>query len=239
MTAFRQLAFPFPHAPHYDAEPLPTPGGQRAAAWLANPCGWPGGRLALWGDEGVGKTHLLHGWAARVRACVLHGPQLHGPGPRDIWPVHPLAIDDADLAHDAPLLHVLNAAAEAGRPVLLAARTPPGRWRTALPDLRSRLRAVAAVELPPGDDLFLRTLLVRLLSERQLAVAPGVQDWLLARLPRTPGAMREAAARLDRAALAAGRAVTRGLAAQALAEMLDDSSAEPEPETSPDLLGLF
>jgi hypothetical protein len=40
-------------------------------------------------------------------------------------------------------------------------------------------------------------------------------------LPRTPAAIREAAARLDDAALASGRAVTRSLAATVLAE-LDD-----------------
>ena len=200
----------------------------RAAAWLARPAIWPGGRLALWGNEGVGKTHLLHGWAARTGARFLDGPAL-----RAAWPLQALAIDDADLADDAPLLHVLNAAAEAGQPVLLAARTPPGRWRTDLPDLRSRLRAITAIELPPGDDAFLRTLLERLLSDRQLVVTPSVQDWLLVHLPRTPGAVREAVARLDRAALAAGRAVTRGLAAQAVAELLDDSSADAEPEPSP------
>ncbi len=239
MSALRQLAFPFPHAPHYDAEPLPTPGGRRAAAWLTQPAAWPGGRLALWGDEGVGKTHLLHGWAARTGAQFLDGPSLRDAwGMRDAWPMQPVVIDDADLADDVPLLHVLNAAAEGGQTALLAARTPPGRWPTRLPDLRSRLRAITAVELPPGDDAFLRTLLVRLLSERQLVVAHPVQDWLLARLPRTPGAVREAVARLDRAALAAGRAVTRGLAAQALAELLDDSSVDPETYLSPDAPSL-
>lgn len=164
---------------------------------------------------------------------------LDGAGLQAGWPQGALAVDDADLAGDAALLHLLNAAAEARQPVLLAARTPPGRWRTALPDLRSRLRAIAAVELPPGDDAFLRTLLVRLLSDRQLAVAEGVQDWLLARLPRTPGAVREAAARLDRAALAAGRAVTRPLAAQAVAELLHDSFADDAAGASPEGVGLF
>ena len=164
---------------------------------------------------------------------------LDGAGLVSAWPAGALAVDDADLAGDAALLHLLNAAAEAGQPVLLAARTPPGRWDTALPDLRSRLRAMAAVELPPGDDEFLRTLLVRLLSDRQLAVADSVQDWLLARLPRTPGAVREAAARLDRAALAAGQAVTRPLAAQAVAGLLHDNFADEPAEASPEDAVLF
>lgn len=195
--------------------------------------------MALWGDEGVGKTHLLHGWALRHGATFVEGPGLDGSGLGGGWPACATAVDDADLAGDAPLLHLLNAAHEAGHPVLLAARTPPGRWRTTLPDLRSRLRAITAVELPPGDDAFLRTLLRRLLAERQLNVPDAVQDWIALRLPRTPGAMREATARLDRAALAAGRAVTRALAAHALEDLLHDSFADDPPEASPAGAALF
>ena len=127
----------------------------------------------------------------------------------------------------------MNAAQEAGHPVLLAARTPPARWPTRLPDLASRLRATIAVPLGAADEAFLRTLLGRLLSDRQLIVPAPVQDWLLAVLPRDPAALREAAARLDRAGLAAGRSVTRTLAAQTLQSLLcEDSDAEPV-EVSP------
>ncbi len=219
MSALRQLALPFVHAPVFTAADfLPAPGAGAALAWLARPAGWPAGRLVLWGEAGAGKTHLLHVWAGQHRATLLPAATPH-------WPRGPVAVDDADLVTDEhALLHLLNAAAEACHPVLLAAQAPPARWTTGLPDLASRLRATAAVELRPSDDAFLRTLLARLLSDRQLIVLDAVQDWLLARLPRTPRAMREAAARLDCAALAAGAPVTRALAAAALADMIHDTS---------------
>jgi chromosomal replication initiation ATPase DnaA len=124
-------------------------------------------------------------------------------------------------------LHLLNSAAEAGWPVLLAARPPPARWPTRLADLASRLRATTAVQIAPAEDALLRPLLARLLSERQFAVPEPVQAWLLARLPRNPAALVDAAARLDRAGLAAGRAITRALAAEALRDLLtiDEVSA--------------
>jgi chromosomal replication initiation ATPase DnaA len=90
----------------------------------------------------------------------------------------------------------------------------------ALPDLASRLRGIASVEIRVPDDSLLRSLLARLLADRQLAVPEAVQDWLCRRLPRTPAAMREAAARLDRAALIAGRRVTRAIAAEVIRHML-------------------
>jgi chromosomal replication initiation ATPase DnaA len=211
----RQLPLPFLFAPQFDAgEIIAAPSNADALAWLGRTAEWPQRRLALWGEAGSGKSHLLHRWAARS-----HGVVLPGPGLRLVPPTAPLAIDDADAAPERPLLHVLNAAAEAGLPVLLAGATPPARWPIALPDLASRLRAVTAVEIRSAEDTLLRALLARLLAERQIAVAEPVQDWLRLRLPRTAAAMREAAARLDRAALAAGGRVTRALAGEVLADM--------------------
>jgi chromosomal replication initiation ATPase DnaA len=239
MTAPRQLALPFTYAPQFGAADfLAGPSNEEALAWLVRTAGWPQGRLALWGPEGSGKTHLLHVWAARDGAQVLAGPSLQFTPPQGM-----LAIDDADGAPELALLHTLNAAAEAGFPVLLSGREPPARWRTALPDLASRLRAVTAVEIRKPDDDLLRALLARLLAQRQLAVPEPVQDWLRLRLPRTAAAMREAAARLDRAALAHGGKVNRPLAAEVLAGMqpdgFDEDFAQPAqacPALTPALL---
>jgi chromosomal replication initiation ATPase DnaA len=216
-AAWRQLALPFAHEPQFAAADLfAAPSNAEALAWLAPGAVWPQRRLALWGPEGSGKTHLLHVWARQAGARLLAGPALpRQPEPPD----RPVAIDEADAAAELPVLHLLNAWAEAGQPVLLAARAPPSRWSVALPDLASRLRSIASVEIRPPEDSLLRSLLARLLADRQLAVAEPVQDWLCRRLPRTPAAMREAAARLDRAALIAGRRVTRAIAAEVVRDM--------------------
>ena len=241
MTANRQLALPFVHTPRLtEADFLPSAATRPALAWLARDEDWPGQRLALWGGPGSGKTHLLHIWATRAGAGLISGTMLRDAMLGDEWPPGPLAIDDADLApSETSLLHVLNAAQEARHPVLLGSRTPPARWPTRLPDLASRLRATLAVPLGAADDGFLRTLLARLLSDRQLLVPGAVQDWLLAVLPREPAALREAAARLDRAALAAGRSVTRALAAQTLQSLMHDNSDAEPADVSPPHPALF
>ncbi|MDA8249733.1 MAG: chromosomal replication initiator DnaA, partial [Rhodospirillales bacterium] len=164
--SWRQLALPFSHAPLYAVDFLQMPSNAAALAWLARPADWPQRRLALWGEGGCGKTHLLHLWAGREAAALLAGPALPR---REAAPAQPLAIDDADAAPERALLHLLNAAAESGLAVLLAGRTPPARWPVALPDLASRLRATAAVEIRPAEDELLRALLARLLAERQIA----------------------------------------------------------------------
>lgn len=217
--AARQLPLPFPHAPHYAAADfLEAPSNLAALSWLAPGIAWPGGRLALWGEEGVGKTHLLHLWAAREAASLWHGPVLRGLPPP---PPPALALDDADAcADEQALLHLLNAAAEQGSRLLLAARAPPARWTVTLPDLASRLRAVTAVQIGPPEDSLLAALLARLLVERQLAMPEALQQRLRLHLPRTPASLREATARLDRAALAEGRReIGRRLLVQVLADL--------------------
>jgi chromosomal replication initiation ATPase DnaA len=221
---WRQLPLPFAHQPHFAAADFLTAAcNAEAMAWLSRAPDWPQGRLALWGGEGTGKTHLAHIWADRAGATLLHGPVLPQLAAAD----RPVAVDNADACAERPLLHLLNTAAEAGQPVLLTGRLPPARWTVALPDLASRLRAIMAVEVRPPDDELLRVLLARLLAERQIAVPEAVQDWLLPRLPRTPAAMREVAARLDRAGLATGHRIGRAVAASVLAGMSGDDR-EPE-----------
>ena len=219
-----QLALPFVTDPRFTPDFLETPSNAAALAWLGREP-WPGGRLALWGEAGAGKSHLLHLWAARTGAAVVR-VEAATSGP----PERPVAIDDADAAPERPLLHLLNAAAEAGWPVLLAARRPPARWGTVLPDLVSRLRAITAVEIGQPDEAMLRALLARLVAERQLAVPEAVQEWLLTRLPRTAGAMRDIAERLDGASLAARRPVTRAMAAALLEhDVFVEASPDPPP----------
>jgi chromosomal replication initiation ATPase DnaA len=213
----KQLPLPFAEAQIYAAADFcAAPSNALARCWVERPEGWTNGRLVLWGEPGCGKTHLLHIWAKARGAMILHGPDLRAALPP---PSGPLAIDDADAAADeTALLHVLNAAAEAGQPALLTALTPPARQKIRLADLASRLRASLAVEIFSPDDELLDMLLTRLTAERQLTLNFQVRNFLLSHLPRAPAALREAVARLDHAALATGGKITRNLAAALVAE---------------------
>ena len=219
----RQLALPLPVCTRYDpATVFADESNAEALAWLHRPEGWPQGRLALHGPAATGKSHMLRSLAARRGWPVLEGPLLRGwpELPPELPPGAGLAVDDADcLAEEAAMLHLLNLAAEAGLPLLLAGRAPPARWPVALADLRSRLRAMTAVGIrEPGEGL-LATLLRQDFARRQLRVEEGLQAWLLLHLPREAAVVAEAAARLDRAALAHGGRLTRALARATLPEL--------------------
>ena len=209
-----------------------APSNAAATDWLRRTSAWPGGRLALWGEAGCGKTHLLHVWAARNGAALWRGPALRGLP--ELPDVPGLALDDADAAGDETgLLHLLNATAEAHVPVLLASRAPPARWLTRLPDLASRLRAITAIEIGPPEDALLQALLARLLADRQLRLPEPVQAWLLLRLPRTAAALRDAVARLDVAALARQQTITIAFARNVLRDEISGTDGDHSPKNSP------
>ena len=228
-VALAQLPLPFAVVRRAQAaQVIPARSNEQARTWLARTPDWPQRRLALWGPPASGKSRLLAHWAAQHGAIQVPGRSL-----RFVPPTAPLAIDDAGAAPPRALLHVLNAALEAGQPVLLAAETPPARWPARWPvdraDLASRLRAITAVEIAAPEDDLLHALLARLLDERQLRPTPATLAWLLARLPRTHAAIAEAVERLDRAAQALGTAIAPALARHVLPDLLADL-----PDCAPD-----
>jgi chromosomal replication initiation ATPase DnaA len=216
MAGPRQLLLPFPEEPRYEADDfIPATSNAAALAWLERPAEWPERRLAIWGQEGCGKTHLMRIWAGRTGAAIYPGPGLRGlPGS---LPAGGIGIDDADAVPDeTTLFHWLNAARDALVPVLITTRVPPAHLPVRLPDLASRLRAFTAVGIDPPEDALLRALLAHLLSDRQWRLDAQFQDWLLPQLPRTPAALREVVAYLDRLLLASGARITHKLVAELL-----------------------
>jgi chromosomal replication initiation ATPase DnaA len=214
-----QLPLPFDEGePYAEQDFIAAPCNALARSWLERPAEWTNGRMVLWGEPGCGRSFLLHLWARSHAATLIAGPQLSG---LSAPPSRPVAVDDADgVPQEIALLHLLNAAAEAGQPVLLTAKAPPAIQAPSLPDLASRLRASLIVQIAPPDDIMLNALLRRFAAQRQLALTDQLARYLLARLPRTADAFRIALERLDRAQLARGGRITRALADEVLADLV-------------------
>jgi len=228
-----QLPLPIGHAESAArADLVADASNAEALAWLDRPAEWPNGRLALHGPAGVGKSHMLRATAAERGWRLLRGAELTQA--LALTPA-PTALDAAEAAPEAALFHLINRAAEAGLPLLLAAREAPARWRTALPDLSSRLKATLAVPVATPTDALLGALLAKHLADRQLRVGAEVQDYLLARLPRDAAAVATAVAALDAAALAQRAEITRPFARGVLARLYpeDDGSIAEGQDASP------
>jgi len=203
-------------------------GNREALAWIDRWPDWPAPALALSGPPGSGKTHLGRIWAAHAEAAVLDGTDLDGKTIADLTALSEanatLLIDRAERAPERALLHLYNLVRARRGHLLLLSELPPARWRIALPDLGSRLRAAPAVAVAPPDDELLGSIILKQLADRQLHAGPGVVQYLVSRMERSAQVARRLVAALDQRALAERREIDRRLAADVLAEVAGERS---------------
>jgi chromosomal replication initiation ATPase DnaA len=215
--------------------PLLQPQTHDQASFIASACNaearlaleawksWPGGKLALVGPEGSGKSHLATAWAKRVGALVI-GPAM--PAPPLLAAPRPILLEDADRRPaDETLFHLIERA-DSHAPLLMTARAAPRAWATDLPDLRSRLNALMVAELQSPDDAVLEGMLDRLFRERNIRAKKSVLDYLVRRIERSARAARAVVERLDEVAAAERRNITPQLAREVLG--LDSGEDESE-----------
>ncbi len=217
----RQLGFDLPSRTALGRDDFfVAPSNAMAIAMIDGWENWAGGKLALTGPAGSGKTHLTHVWADMSDARILNATDLRSEDVPALA-TRPIAIEDVpkiariDDAQTA-LFHLHNLVLAEGHALLLTGSGPVASWGLTLPDLESRLRGSTAVDLDPPDDALLSAVLVKLLADRQLMPKPDLIPYLLTRMDRSFAAAIDVVARLDAASLALKRPVTRRLAAEVL-----------------------
>lgn len=222
----RQLRLALGEPPTFEREAFVVSSANAAAvaavdAWPD----WPGGRLALIGPEGSGKTHLAHIWTRRAGAIILRGEDVDTAALSRVRP-GAIVLEDADRgASDEALFHLINMAGLDGASLLITARARPSTWAAALPDLRSRLNGLPLAELPVPDDAILEGVLINLFRERHIRPGDDLIPYLLRRIERSAPRAREVVELLDEASGAEGRGISRALARQILE--IDDEGDEP------------
>jgi chromosomal replication initiation ATPase DnaA len=209
MTPARQLRLDLRRKRHFQrSDFIVSESNADAIATIDSWPDWPGGRLALVGPEGCGKTHLAQAWANKVGAVTVSEwddslADLHG---------RPVLFEDADRRPaDETLFHLINIA-DAGASLLVTGRAPPRGWPADLPDLRSRLNGITVAMIAAPDDVVLEGVLAKLFRELNIRPAEGVIPYLVRRIERSVRAAMNVVAGIDEYADAEGREVTRALA---------------------------
>jgi len=114
------------------------------------------------------------------------------------------------------MFHLHNAMRSAGHPLLLTARTAPGRWPVELPDLASRMQATTPIHIGAPDDELLGVLIAKLFADRQVIPSPSVVQYIVSRMERSHRFAADLVEALDRAALQGKTAITKKLAGEVL-----------------------
>lgn len=215
-----QLPLVLPHRPALGGSDFLVADANRAAvAWLDAWPDWPSPGLVVWGETGCGKTHLAATWQLRASAVQIAARDLAVASvPTLLGNVKAIVLEDVDRIPPEPVawLHLYNSLAERGGHMLLTARAAPARWQIALPDLASRLRALAAVEIAAPDESLVEAVLVKQFADRQMRVPAETVRYIVTRLDRSLGAVARIAADLDAASLAGKRPASIPLAREVL-----------------------
>jgi chromosomal replication initiation ATPase DnaA len=218
-----QLPLALPHRPAFGGSDFLVADANRAAvAWLDAWPEWPSPGLVVWGETGCGKTHLAATWQLRAAAVRIAARDLEVAAvPSLLGPSKAVVLEDVDRAPPEPVawLHLHNALAERGGHMLLTARAAPARWPIPLPDLASRLRALAAVEILPPDESLVEAVLVKHFADRQLRVPAETVRYVVTRLDRSLEAVAKIAGALDAASLAGKRPASIPLAREVLRDL--------------------
>jgi chromosomal replication initiation ATPase DnaA len=211
----RQLTLALGYRESFErADFLPGGSNETALALIERWPDWPGRAVALVGPQGAGKSHLAAIWATAAGARTVSSHLIDAASVPQALATDAVVIEDHGGVDEAALFHLLNLAKEHEAYVLITARQPPASWPITLPDLASRLRALPVVTLASPDDALLAAVLVKLFTDRQLAVDDRLIDFLVHRIERSFAGAQAAVAELDSEALRLQRAVNRALAAE-------------------------
>ncbi len=207
-----QLVLPLATSPALKREDFIVAAGNReAVAFLDSWPDWPSHIAALHGPAGSGKSHLARIWAERANARIVDAADLDESV---LLQGGPVAVEGAGgQMRDAHVFSLI----ESGRPVLFTARDPPAQWKTSVPDLASRYRALLSFALWAPDDDLLAALARKLFADRQLQVPDAAIAQMINSLERSPAAIRDFVARADEIALSRKRAVSAALIREILA----------------------
>ena len=177
----------------------------------------------IYGPTGSGKSHLAAVLSHQCAALNIDAAQLlqddiarvlDGSEKPDAVIVDRL--DELPAHCEEVLFHLLNFSRHENLKILLLSEKPAAQLTIGLPDLVSRLKAVAAVALTSPDDALMRGLMAKLFSDRQLKVDARVIDYLLPRMVRDYADMAALIDNIDRQALAEKRAITVPMVAEIL-----------------------
>jgi DnaA family protein len=217
-----QLPLPFFFTPEHGFDEY-YPGGnaeavehlRRAALGDAEPL------IFLWGEAGVGKTHLLHACCREAHRAGLYvsylplrlvrdfgGEILDGLDDQDLVCLDDLDAVVGDAAWEQALFNLFNRLREVGGRLIVTAATPPDGMAILLPDLKTRLAWGLTLMLRPladADKLSALSLRARQLG---LDVPPAVGRFLLSNYRRDLPGLLALVEQLDSATLAAKRKLT-------------------------------
>ncbi len=229
----RQLPLELEHQPYLDKEDFMVAhcnieAVQTMEAWPQ----WPFFAICLYGPSGCGKTHLANIFSNQVSVLTHYPYKIPNIKAKDLKleTVHQLfqkhnclIVEDLDEnINQEAMFHLYNLYRNEGGHILFTSETAPARLKFSLPDLQSRLNIIPAIEIGEPDDELLSALIVKLFTDRQIAISQDIINYILANMQRSFAYTRKLIAEIDHISLARKRAVSIPIVKEAISYLADD-----------------
>ncbi|MFV2056748.1 MAG: DnaA regulatory inactivator Hda [Thiohalomonadales bacterium] len=176
--------------------------------------------MYIWGESGVGKTHLLHGLCQLSRLqrqsiayIPMSLPEINIQYLQSLENVPIICIDDIHLIASKPdwqlaYFHLYNQIRDRGHKLLVSANAPPSRIDIALSDLRTRFAWGLVYQVQGLDDRGKSMALKQQAHARGFELSDQVIQYLLSHYSRDTHFLFSILNKLDQASMAAQRKIT-------------------------------
>ncbi len=204
------------------------PGNQDAVNWIDLWPDWPAPVLVINGPAASGKSHLAAVWRDLTGAEMIKPEMLLSQTADELAQVGEyLVLDGIDpwlgeREAETTLFHLYNIFKEEQRTFLITTRMAPSHADFAIADLASRFRAAPLATIHAPDDMLLGSVLIKLFSDRQMAVGNDVIKYILPRMERSFTAARDIVEQADKLALSRKRGISVPLMREVLTALQDD-----------------
>ncbi len=237
MSNKNQLSLEFTHQPYMGKDDfIIAPCNAEAFHAVNSWPDWPFFALCIYGPQNCGKTHLSRIFSDRVSVLTrypypipcIEAEKITLEMPLLLFEKHPCLVVENLTPHlnQEAMFHLYNLYRNQGGNILFTARQAPARLPVTLPDLRSRLSIVPAIEISEPDDELLSALIIKLFMDRQITVSLDIVNYILVNMERSFAYAHKLVAEIDNISLAYKRAVSVAIVKEAIAQLNHNPQGE-------------
>ena len=177
--------------------------------------------IYLWGERGVGRSHLLQACCHTLETVNRHAVYLPLAESSQLSPEMLEGMEDLDFIclddvssvlgqrrWEEAMFHLYNRIQVTGAKLIIAADVVPSQLACIMPDLRSRLSQGLVMQIHPLDDEQKLAVLQLRAKHRGLELGDDVARYLLRHYPRNMASLFDVLIKLDKASLVLQRKLT-------------------------------
>ncbi len=197
---------------------------------------WQHFALNIFGPKCSGKSHLAHIWINRIQKSlprpiqipIIPAQNINLKNINKLSNEHPfLVIENLDgNINEEAFFHLYNHYNVPEKFILFTSELPPSKLHIKLPDLRSRLNIIPAIEILQPDDAMLTALIVKLFNDRQTIISPEILDYILNHTERSFDFVTRLVEEIDDISWTIGRTVSIPIIRNALQNLNKNQQLE-------------